>query len=310
VILAGVLLKTGVYGILRFCIPLFPDASVAIAPMMTWLAVIAIIYGAMTAMVQKDVKRLVAYSSVSHMGFIILGVYSFNGPGMDGAILQMINHGISTGGLFIAVGMIYERRHTRLMSDFGGLAHRLPIFAALTMVMVLSSVGLPGLNGFVGEFPILIGAMSNAPILREAASPDSYYAALGMVNYTWLVAALAATGVILGAVYLLIMYQKVFYGKLDNPENQELSDLNFREIFQLGVLSIAAVVIGLFPNLLFKPIAKSSTPILAAVAGPLGQSTIENERIEFAPADDHHGDEAHDAHASAAFTPASDDAGQ
>lgn len=269
VILAGVLLKTGIYGILRFCVPLFPDATVLIAPAMTWLAIIAIIYGAMTAMVQKDVKRLVAYSSVSHMGFIVLGVYSFNGPGMDGAILQMINHGISTGGLFLAVGMIYERRHTRLMADFGGLAHRLPIFAALTMVMVLSSVGLPGLNGFVGEFPILIGAMANTPILHAAAQEGSIYATLGMVNYTWVVAALAATGVVLGAVYLLIMYQKVFFGELDKEENKVLSDLNLREISQLGVLCVAAVVIGLFPNLLLKPIAKSTEPLLAAVARPL-----------------------------------------
>lgn len=279
VILAGVLLKTGIYGILRFCIPLFPDASVAIAPLVSWLAVIAIIYGAMTAMVQTDMKRLVAYSSVSHMGFIVLGVYSFNAQAMSGAILQMINHGISTGGLFLAVGMIYERRHTRLMSEFGGLAHRLPVFAALTMIMVLSSVGLPGLNGFVGEFPILIGSMSNAPMIAEAnASPGSIYALLGMQNYTWLVAALAATGVIFGAVYLLIMYQKVFYGKLDREENKVLQDLNFREAFQLAVLAVAAVVIGLFPNLLLKPINNSSRDLLAAVARPLDFGP-ENEQV-------------------------------
>src|SRR5690606_7695010 len=147
-----------------------------------WLSVIAIIYGAMTAMVQTDVKRLVAYSSVSHMGFIVLGVYSFNGPGLSGAVLQMINHGISTGGLFLAVGMIYERRHTRLMSEFGGLAHRLPVFAALTMMMVLSSVGLPGLNGFAGELPILIGSMNAEPIKLAAMDPGTWSHWLGQQN--------------------------------------------------------------------------------------------------------------------------------
>ncbi|MGF1573919.1 MAG: NuoM family protein [Sumerlaeia bacterium] len=269
VILAGVLLKTGVYGMLRFAIPLFPIPAVSFAPIITWLSVIAIIYGAMCAMVQTDVKKLVAYSSVSHMGFIILGIFCFNGPGMSGAIIQMINHGISTGGLFLAVGMIYERRHTREMAEFGGLAKNLPIFAALTMVMMLSSVGLPGLNGFVGEFPILIGSMKNLPMIQQAQDSSSIYATLGMVNYTWVVAALAASGVILGAVYLLIMYQKVFFGKLDKPENIELKDLNFREIFQLSVLGIAALVIGLFPNLLLKPIQSTTDVTLQYVAGPL-----------------------------------------
>jgi NADH-quinone oxidoreductase subunit M len=301
VILAGVLLKTGIYGMLRFAIPLFPIPAVSFAPIFTWLAVIAIIYGAMCAMVQTDVKKLVAYSSVSHMGFIILGIFCFNGPGLSGAIIQMINHGISTGGLFLAVGMIYERRHTREMSEFGGLAKNLPIFAGLTMVMMLSSVGLPGLNGFVGEFPILIGSMKNMPMIMEAqANPTGLYASLGMLNYTWVVATLAASGVIFGAVYLLIMYQKVFFGKLENPENIGLKDLNFREIFQLSVLSIAALVIGLFPNLLLKPIQQTTDYTLELVAGPLEAANNQQSIAAFmeqkasAPAHGHsHADDAH-----------------
>jgi len=275
VILAGVLLKAGIYGMIRFAIPLFPEPAVYYAPLFTWLSVIAIIYGAMTAMVQTDMKKLVAYSSVSHMGFIILGIFSFNGPAVSGAIVQMINHGISTGGLFLAVGMIYERRHTREMSEFGGLARNLPVFAALTMVMVLSSVGLPGLNGFVGEFPILVGSMQNVPIMNLAQDTTSIYNVWGMANYTWLVAALAATGVIFGAVYLLIMYQKVFFGKLENEKNISLSDLNFREIFELSVLAIAALVIGLFPNILLKPINISTQEVLGHVSEPL--EIYENE---------------------------------
>ncbi|MCB2155899.1 NADH-quinone oxidoreductase subunit M [bacterium] len=293
VILAGVLLKTGVYGILRFCIPLFPHAAVSFAPLLTWLSVIAIIYGAMTAMVQTDMKRLVAYSSVSHMGFIVLGIFSFNGPGISGAIVQMINHGISTGGLFLAVGMIYERRHTRAMADFGGLAHTVPVYAALTMIMVLSSVGLPGLNGFVGEFPILIGAMQNVPIQELARESGTISAFLHQANYTWVVAGLAATGVILGAVYLLLMYQKVFYGKVTKEENKTLTDLNFREIFQLSVLAIAALVIGLFPRVVFTPVNHNTEMILAAVQEPLGLQ--KNEESETAPVQH----EMHEEHAPA-----------
>ncbi len=276
VILAGILLKTGGYGILRFCLPLFPEASVAFAPMITWLAVIAIIYGAMTAIVQTDVKRLVAYSSVSHMGFVIVGIFSMNPQGVSGAVLQMVNHGISTSGLFLAVGMIYERRHTRLMSEFGGLARNLPIYAALTMVMVLSSVGLPGLNGFIGEFSVLIGSMNHLPILEQAQDPASFAAAMGMANYTWLVTAAASTGVIFGAVYLLLMYQKLFWGKLDEEKNGSLKDLVPREWGQLAVLSVAAVVIGLYPLPLFKAIAPASEAALAPAAATLDQPLAES----------------------------------
>ena len=266
VILAGVLLKTGGYGILRFCVPLFPEATIAFSPLISWLAVIAIIYGAMTAIVQTDVKRLVAYSSVSHMGFVILGIFSLNSQGITGAILQMVNHGISTSGLFLAVGMIYERRHTREMSEFGGLAKTLPIYAVLTMVMVLSSVGLPGLNGFLGEFNVLLGSMHHQGIIIQAGSPESWAASVGMTSYTWLVAALAATGVIFGAVYLLIMYQRTFFGELDVEKNGDLEDLKPREWGQLAFLSVAAVVIGLFPGPLFNAIAPATRDTLAPLA--------------------------------------------
>ncbi|MBI1290118.1 NADH-quinone oxidoreductase subunit M [bacterium] len=269
VILAGILLKTGGYGIIRFCVPLFPEAAVSCGPVFIWLSVIAIIYGAMTAIVQTDIKRLVAYSSVSHMGFVILGIFSFNSAGMSGAILQMINHGISTSGLFLAVGMIYERTHTRNLADFGGLAKTLPVYAALTMVMVLSSVGLPGLNGFLGEFNILLGSMNAHPILLQAQDESSFAASMGMTQYTWLVAGAAATGVILGAVYLLIMYQRTFFGPLDVEKNGDLKDLEPREWGQLGVLAAAAVVIGLAPGTLFNAIQPASDAALAPLAKPL-----------------------------------------
>jgi len=301
VILAGILLKTGGYGIIRFCLPLFPDAAVACAPVFIWLSVIAIIYGAMTAIVQTDIKRLVAYSSVSHMGFVILGIFSFNTAGMSGAILQMINHGISTSGLFLAVGMIYERTHTRNMADFGGLAKTLPIYAALTMVMVLSSVGLPGLNGFLGEFNILLGSMKAHPILMQAQDEGSFAAGMGMTEYTWLVAAAAATGVILGAVYLLIMYQRTFFGPLDEEKNGNLKDLEPREWGQLGVLAAAALVIGLAPAPLFNAIQPASEAALAPIARPLGvefkptalAAGTEATKAESAAHADHDHDHAH-----------------
>lgn len=282
VVLAAVLLKTGIYGMLRFCIPLFPTASVSMAPLVIYLSLIAIVYGAMTAMVQTDMKRLVAYSSVSHMGFITLGIFSFNMQGMSGAILQMFNHGISTGGLFLAVGMIYERRHTRVMSELGGLAKNLPIYATFTMVMVLSSVGLPGLNGFMGEFNILLGSMNAVPMRILAHEKGSFMQALGQQEYTWFIAAIAATGIIFGAVYLLIMYQKVFFGKPaaakdDHGHHEPDKDLSPREWGQLVFLSVAALFIGLYPMPFLREMNKTSEmtlnhvkPALVRAAGKKG----------------------------------------
>ncbi|MDT5123825.1 MAG: NADH-quinone oxidoreductase subunit [Acidobacteriota bacterium] len=231
VILAGVLLKMGTYGLLRFCIALFPSAARAFAPYIITLAVIGIIYGALVAMVQPDVKRLVAYSSVSHMGFVVLGLFSFTELGMQGALYQMLNHGVSTGALFLFVGMIYERRHTRNISDFGGLANSMPWFSALFVIAALSSIGLPLLNGFVGEFLIMIGMWTSTAI-----------------TWPWIATMLAATGVIWAAVYMLWMLQRVIFGRITNPENARLKDLNAREIGLLVPLLILMLLMGIYPR--------------------------------------------------------------
>jgi NADH-quinone oxidoreductase subunit M len=207
VILAGVLLKMGTYGLLRFCLPLFPSVALSVAPLLSLLALIGIIYGALVAMVQPDLKKLVAYSSVSHMGLVVLGIFAFTEEAIEGATLQMLNHGLSTGALFLLVGMIYERRHTRMISEFGGLAHAAPVLSACFLVVTLSSIGLPGLNGFVGEILVLAGTFLNSRVR----------------------AAVAASGMILGAVYMLWMYQRVFLGKLTNPANAAMKDLVTRE---------------------------------------------------------------------------------
>jgi NADH-quinone oxidoreductase subunit M len=225
VILAGVLLKMGTYGFLRFCLPLFPDASLAAAPLVFALAVVGIVYGAWVSTAQPDLKKLVAYSSVSHLGFVMLGIFSLTPQGVVGGILQMINHGLSTGALFLMVGMIYERRHSRLIADFGGLWAIVPAFSALFLVSVLSSVGLPGLNGFVGEFLILVGAFQ--------------------VNR--MLAALATTGIIFAAVYLLWMYQRVAFGEVTHAENRGLRDLTPREWTLLAPIVILIVWIGIYP---------------------------------------------------------------
>ncbi len=225
VILAGILLKLGTYGFLRFAIPLFPDAAIAAKEIFIVLAVIGIVYGAAVAMMQTDIKKLVAYSSVSHLGFVVLGIFVLNMHGVQGAIYQMLNHGLSTGALFLLVGMIYERRHTRLIDDFGGLWQRVPVFAAALLVVTLSSIGLPGLNGFIGEFLILLGAFSVTP--------------------RW--TAVAATGVILGAIYMLWMYRRVIFGPLRNPENQKLKDLSGREILILVPILGLILFMGIYP---------------------------------------------------------------
>jgi NADH-quinone oxidoreductase subunit M len=226
VILAGVLLKMGTYGFLRFCLPLFPDASVDYAPLVFALSVVGIIYGALVSMVQPDLKKLVAYSSVAHLGFVTLGLFTLNQQGLVGGVIQMVNHGLSTGALFLMVGMIYERRHTRLIAQFGGLWKVIPAFSALFLVVTLSSLGLPGLNGFVGEFLVLLGAFQ--------------------VN-GWLAAA-ATSGIIFAAVYLLWMYQRVIFGEVTHPENTRLADLSPREWALLVPVLVFIVWIGVTPT--------------------------------------------------------------
>ena len=243
VILAGVLLKMGTYGFIRFNMPLFPEAARSFAPLLIVLAIIGIIYGAIVSAVQRDVKSLVAFSSVSHLGFVMLGLFAFNAQGMSGGILQMVNHGLSTGALFLLVGMLYERRHTRLIADFGGVAKVMPIFAAFFLLVMFSSVGLPGLNGFVGEFLILVGAFQ----------ANLWYAVF------------AATGVVLSAIYLLWMYQRVMTGEVDKPENAALKDLSAREIVLMVALVIFIIWIGVYPRTFLDPIQASVANLLTAV---------------------------------------------
>jgi NADH-quinone oxidoreductase subunit M len=226
VLLAAVLLKMGTYGFLRFSIPLFPNAALDAVWWISILAIIGIIYGAWVAMVQTDVKRLVAFSSVSHLGFVMLGMFALTVQGVQGSILQMINHGLSTGALFLVVGIIYERRHTRLIAEYGGIARVMPLYASFFMIFTLASIGLPGLNGFVGEFLILLGTF--------------------LVNKPR--AIIAATGVIFAAVYMLWMYQRVFFGEVTNPKNFGLRDLNLREVVVLAPLVILIGWIGIYPK--------------------------------------------------------------
>jgi NADH-quinone oxidoreductase subunit M len=232
VILAGVLLKMGTYGFVRFCIPLFPDVALVVAPWFLGLGVIGIIYGALVAYVQQDIKRLVAYSSVSHLGFCIIGLFAFTREGVNGSVLQMINHGLSTGALFLIVGMIYERRHTREIAEFGGLWKVVPIMAIFLLIATLSSIGLPGLNGFVGEFLILVGTWG------PPGTPETNQWA----------AVLGATGVILGAVYMLWMFQRVMQGPLTRDDNRRLPDLKMREIATLLPLVLLMFWIGIRPT--------------------------------------------------------------
>jgi len=226
VILAGVLLKMGTYGFVRFALPLFPVASVEFAPLVFGLALAGILYGALVSMVQKDIKKLVAYSSVAHLGFVMLGMFALNVEGLEGSILQMVNHGISTGALFLLVGMIYERRHTREIAAFGGIAKPMPVYAALFGITVMSSVGLPMLNGFVGEFLILLGAFHASPGVTAAAT----------------------FGVVLAAVYLLWMFRRVFFGPVENPENRGLIDLGLREKAVMVAMIVPMFWIGVYPD--------------------------------------------------------------
>jgi NADH-quinone oxidoreductase subunit M len=238
IILAAVLLKMGTYGFVRFALPILPDGTKQLLIPVAVLAVIGIIYGALVSLVQKDMKKLVAYSSVSHLGFVMLGLFALNPAGIQGSVIQMINHGISTGALFLLVGMVYERRHTRMIADYGGLAKQMPVYAALFLIAALSSMGLPALNGFIGEFTILLGAANSS--------------AYGTIAY----AVFAAVGIVLGAAYLLWLYQRVFWGPLDNPANAVLKDVNKRELGMMVALVILMVWLGVYPQPLFNFIEK------------------------------------------------------
>jgi len=246
VILAAILLKMGTYGYVRFAIPLFPEATMQFTPFLALLAVIGIIYGALVAMMQDDVKRLVAYSSVSHLGFVMLGIFALNLQGISGGILQMISHGVSTGALFLIVGFLYERRHTRLIADFGGLSKVMPVFATVFMIVTLSSVGLPGTNGFVGEFLVLIGAFEGG--LRVFA-------------------VVATFGVILAAVYMLWMFQRVMMGKVTNPKNENLKDLSGRELAIMLPLILFIFWIGVYPNTFLAKMNPSVENLVKQVKG-------------------------------------------
>jgi NADH-quinone oxidoreductase subunit M len=234
VLLAGVLLKMGVYGYLRLAVPLFPDAARVFAPWLAGLGVVGIIYGSLVAWSQRDMKKMVAYSSVAHLGLVVLGIMAFEPAAVAGAVLQMVSHGLSTGALFLLVGALYERRHTRMIEDYGGLAKVMPAFSAVFMIVTLSSIGLPGLNGFVGEALILFGSFR---------------------VYPWLAGA-AVAGVILSAVYMLGMYQQVIFGPLRHTENKILPDLNAREWFYLAPILVLIVLIGVWPN----PFIKRAMP--------------------------------------------------
>jgi len=249
VILAGVMLKMGTYGFLRFAIPLFPDIAMASVPLFMALAVIGIIYGALVAMVQPDLKRLVAYSSVSHLGFVVLGMFALNPQGMEGAIYQMLNHGLSTGGLFLLVGMIYLRRHTREITEFGGLWRRVPVMAGVFMVVMLSSIGLPGLNGFVGEFLILLGTYLS----------------------TWQAAVFAVSGLILGALYMMWAYERVMFGPITKAINETLADLSAREVTVMVPLIALMFVMGFYPGPLLRRMEPSVTALLTRAHAPVAR---------------------------------------
>jgi NADH-quinone oxidoreductase subunit M len=249
IILAGVLLKMGTYGLMRFNLPMFPEISREMAPYVMTLAVIGIIYGALVAMVQPDMKKLVAYSSVSHLGFVVLGIFAFTDKSLQGALYQMLSHGISTGALFLCVGIIYERRHTRAIADFGGIATPMPIYSTMFLIVSLASLGLPLLNGFIGEFLILVGTFSST------------------VPYAKTFAVLGASGVILSAVYLLWMLQRVLFGEPDKPENASLEDIDLREKAALIPLVVMAVIMGVAPMFFLRTTQPAINSLRDAVEG-------------------------------------------
>src|SRR3954452_11320937 len=258
IILAAVLLKMGTYGFVRFALPILPDATKQLIIPIVVLSIIGIIYGALVSLVQKDMKKLVAYSSVSHLGFVMLGMFALNPMGLKGSVLQMINHGISTGALFLLVGIVYERRHTRMIAEYGGLAKQMPVYATLFLIAALSSMGLPALNGFIGEFTILLGAANRSIV--------------------W--AAFAAVGIVLGAAYLLWLYQRVFWGPLDNPANKVLLDVNKRELGLLLALVVIMVWMGIKPAVFFDVIEEPVNYVVRKV----DPAYFDKKPIEYPPA--------------------------
>ncbi|MCC7086759.1 MAG: NADH-quinone oxidoreductase subunit M [Pirellulales bacterium] len=262
--LAGILLKLGTYGILRFCLPMLPDATAMCMPIMLWLSLAGLIYGALVSLVQKDMKKLIAYSSVSHMGYVILGFFALNRLSLEGGILQMVNHGLSSAGLFAIVGMIYERYHTRQISELGGLAKRTPILATFAVLFTMSSIGLPGLNGFVGEFMILLGMFQRA--WSDAPGP--------LAPQLLVIAVLTVTGIVLGAWYMLWMVQRVFFGPLKESHSSRVSgqrvrDLTLCEFAALAPLAVLIVWVGLYPRFFLLPISPAVTRILERTDQPL-----------------------------------------
>jgi NADH-quinone oxidoreductase subunit M len=258
VLLAAVLLKLGTYGLLRFNLALFPEASVDAVPIMATVAVVGIIYGAVVAIVQPDLKKLVAYSSVSHLGFIVLGTFALTSGGLQGAVIQNVNHGLTTGALFLLVGMLYDRRHTKAIADFGGLQKVMPLYAGFFLFMIFASIGLPGLNGFVGEFLVLVGSYASLPVF----------------------AIIASFGVVLAAIYLLWAYERVFTGVPDKKENLALQDLSTREIGLLAPLAILVLVIGLFPSILLDKIGPSTEAVLDHIESTTDYTTPDPGRLD------------------------------
>jgi NADH-quinone oxidoreductase subunit M len=263
VFLAAVLLKMGTFGLLRYALPLFPDATVEAAPILIGLSVVGILYGGVVALMQKDIKRLIAYSSVSHMGFVVLGTFALNPTATSASVVQMINHGLSTGALFLLIGFLYDRRHTRQIAAFGGLARRVPVMAGLWLLVSLSSLALPGLNGFVGEFPILLGTFQEVP---------------------W-AAVLASFGAVLAALYLLWAYQRMFHGPLVGADNENTTDLKPLEIGVLAPIVVLIVAIGLYPKPLFDVVGPSVDRVLVEVGVGDGEDLVP-AGVETEPADD------------------------
>jgi NADH-quinone oxidoreductase subunit M len=261
VILAGVLLKFGIYGFLRYALPMFPHGAAVWAPAISVLAVIGIIYGALVAFAQDDVKKLVAYSSVSHLGFCALGVFALTSYGISGSIFAMLSHGLTTGGLFLGIGVLYERRHTRRLAEYGGIWKQMPVFAGLFLIIVMGSAGLPALSGFVGEFLTILGTFIAGDTLPQGYS----------IPMPRLMGALAATGVVLGAIYLLWMFQKVFFGKLDKAKNGKLKDLSGRELATFIPLVLGIFVLGLFP----RPLLVAMEPAVQKFTRDFGRRVTE-----------------------------------